>query len=382
MNYKVLNINKFGTKLEEYGFDFYSGVPCSFLKPMINYAINKKQFVMAANEGDAVAICAGAYMGGKKSIFLCQNSGLTNAVSPLTSLNYTFEIPVLGFVSLRGESGVSDEPQHELMGVITDELLNVMKIKNEVLSNNDEEASKQLERANRIIEDGESFFFIVKKDTFDNEKLNDLDQVDQKNEVTIYHYDNEPQFPKRVDVLATLKDYADDNTLLLATTGVTGRELFELGHESNQFYMVGSMGCISSVALGLAITRPDKKVIAIDGDGSLLMRMGSLATNGYYSPDNLYHLLLDNASHESTGGQKTVSDNIDFVNITAGASYPKVVELKGLNDLTESLENWKTQQQLTFGYLKTAKGIKKNLGRPTLTPIEVKQQLMINIGGK
>lgn len=379
----MLSMSEFGLELEKYGFNFYSGVPCSFLKPMINYAINKNQFVMAANEGDAVAICAGAHIGGGKSIFLCQNSGLTNAVSPLTSLNYTFEIPVLGFVSLRGETGVSDEPQHELMGVITDELLNIMKVENEVLSNNIGEAFKQLEKANEIIESGKSFFFIVRKDTFENEKLNDQTQMSLSNQVDIYRSNiSEPQLPKRIDVLEKLKHSTDDNTLLLATTGVTGRELFELGHASRQFYMVGSMGCISSVALGLAITRPDKKVIAIDGDGSLLMRMGSLATNGYYSPDNLYHLLLDNSSHESTGGQKTVSSNIDFASIAASASYSKVVELKGINDLVHSLETWETQQQLTFGYLKTAKGIKENLGRPTLTPIEVKQQLMTSIGGQ
>ncbi len=379
----MLKMSDFGSELEKYGFDFYSGVPCSFLKSMINYAINNDQFVMAANEGDAVAICAGANLGGRKTIFLCQNSGLTNAVSPLTSLNYTFEIPVLGFVSLRGEKGVADEPQHELMGVITDDLLNVMKIENEVLSDNIEDAMKQLAKANEVIESGKSFFFIVKKDTFEKEKLNDQgeiisntkDNVQRSNAIV-------SQLPKRIEVLKELKFIADEDTLLLATTGVTGRELFELGHVDNQFYMVGSMGCISSVALGLALARPDKKVVAIDGDGSLLMRMGSLATNAYYAPANLYHLLLDNALHESTGGQKTVSGNIDFLDIATGAGYPKVVQLTGIKELNKSLKSWGEQQQLTFGYIKTAKGIKENLGRPTLTPVEVKQRLMINIGGE
>ena len=130
----MLNTQEFGTALKGLGFDFYSGVPCSFLKYLINYAINDCDYVMAANEGDAVATAAGAYLGGKKSVVLMQNSGLTNATSPITSLNYSFQLPILGFVSLRGEPGLSDEPQHELMGKITGEMLSLMKVDWEYLA--------------------------------------------------------------------------------------------------------------------------------------------------------------------------------------------------------------------------------------------------------
>ena len=124
----MLNTQEFGRQLEQRGFNFFSGVPCSFLKSLINYAISEVNYLGAANEGDALAACAGAYLGGKKPVVMLQNSGLGNAVSPLTSLTHTYKIPVLGFVTLRGEPGISDEPQHELMGVITEKLLETMGI--------------------------------------------------------------------------------------------------------------------------------------------------------------------------------------------------------------------------------------------------------------
>jgi len=371
----MVSMESFGEKLGQLGFNFYSGVPCSFLKPMINFAINKDQFIMAANEGDAVAITTGASLGGTKSVFLCQNSGLTNAVSPLTSLNYTFEIPILGFVSLRGESGLADEPQHELMGTITDKLLKVMEVQYDFLSTDEEEAIRQLEKANKAIENGKSFFFIVKKDTFSSIKLLKQPTSVLKN-VQINYSASESQDVKRIDALEVLQNEIDEKTVLLATTGVTGRELFELEDKNNQLYMVGSMGCISSLGLGLALVKPNLKVVVIDGDGSLLMRMGSLTTNAYYNPANLYHLLLDNGLHESTGGQKTVSAHVDFMKIAEGANYEVVDQLKNLDDIKASFKKWNENSKLTFGYLKTIKGIKENLGRPTVTPKQVKERFM------
>src|SRR5688572_19491789 len=168
----MINTKKFGDEMKALGFDFYSGVPCSFLKSLINYAINECDYVMAANEGDAVAIASGAQLGGKKSVVLMQNSGLTNATSPLTSLNFTFKLPVLGFVSLRGEPGVKDEPQHELMGQITEKMLALMRVEWAYLPEDEKEAINQLREANRHIEEGRTFFFVVKKGTFGDVKLN------------------------------------------------------------------------------------------------------------------------------------------------------------------------------------------------------------------
>jgi phosphonopyruvate decarboxylase len=162
----MIDTGRFGETLKKRGFDFYSGVPCSFLKDLINYSINQCEYVMAANEGDAAAICAGAYLGGRKPVLLMQNSGLGNAVSPLTSLHAIFRIPLLGFVSLRGEPGLADEPQHELMGPITASMLETMQIAHEVLAPSGEEAEAQLAKAEAVFARGRSFFFIVKKGNF------------------------------------------------------------------------------------------------------------------------------------------------------------------------------------------------------------------------
>lgn len=377
----MINTNQFGEQLKKLGFTFYSGVPCSFLKDLINYAINECDYVMAANEGDAVAICSGAALGGKKSVVLMQNSGLTNAVSPLTSLNYIFRLPVLGFVSLRGEPGIPDEPQHELMGNITYQMLELMKIPWEYLADNVEEAIKQLDRANQFIEKDQTFFFVVKKDTFEKVGLKEQKLVETKNLVK-NKIQPKKQLPFRYDVLEKLNTFKDKNTILLATTGKTGRELYEIEDAPNNLYMVGSLGCIGSLGLGLALARPDKDIVAIDGDGSLLMRMGSLPTNAYYSPKNLLHVLIDNNAHDSTGGQATISHNIDFVEIAASSGYAVSVSADGLDEFEKAYTNWKRNKQLTFVHIKVAKGTPKEPGRPKVKPFEVKGRLIQFINAK
>jgi len=371
----MIATQQFGNELKKLGYDFYSGVPCSFLKYLINYAINDCDYVMAANEGDAVAIASGAYLGGKKSVVLMQNSGLTNATSPLTSLNFTFRLPVLGFVSLRGEAGLGDEPQHELMGQITEKMLKLMKVRWAYLSGDFNVAKKQLRKADKIIAKGETFFFVVKKDTFDEVKLKEqgLKTLQNKSKVKSA---GESELPTRRETLKILTDLSDPQTVLLATTGKTGRELFEVADKPNHLYMVGSMGCISSMALGLALARPEKKIIAIDGDGSLIMRLGALTTNAYYQPANLLHIVLDNNTHDSTGGQATVSHNIDFVDQAAAVCYPIALKVNGLDQLTKAIVKWQMNGGLTFIHLKIAKGSTKELGRPTMKPHEVKTRLM------
>jgi len=370
----MLNTTKFGNELKRLGFDFYSGVPCSFLKNLINYSINECEFIIAANEGDAVAVASGAYLGGRKSVVLMQNSGLTNAISPLTSLNYPFQIPVLGFVSLRGEPSLNDEPQHELMGQITTQFLELMQIKWQFLSADFDEAKIQLEEANEWIEKQLPFFFVVKKGIFDSEKLQKEKRILNVNkEKSIKSSINE--LPSRFDTLNVINRFKDEKTVQLATTGKTGRELYEIEDSANNLYMVGSMGCISSLGLGLAYTRNDIDVVVIDGDGSLLMRMGSLATNGYYQPENMLHILLDNQTHDSTGGQSTVSHNVSFVDIAAACGYEKSYYIHNLHELEMSMQEWKKTKGLTLLYLSIGKGSKQSLGRPKITPSEVKTRL-------
>lgn len=371
----MMNTTAFGDEIKQLGFSFYSGVPCSFLKYLINYAINNCDYVMAANEGDAVATAAGAYLGGKKSVVLMQNSGLTNATSPLTSLNYSFKLPVLGFVSLRGEEDIGDEPQHELMGQITGDMLSLMQVKWEYLADDINEARQQLQRANACIENNESFFFVVKKGTFDAVELKNqrLSEVSNR---SLSKSKLKPELPSRTAALQALVDQLKDDVIFLATTGKCGRELFEIADLPSNLYMVGSMGCISAMGLGLALARPDKKIVAIDGDGAALMRLGSFATNAYYSPPNLLHILLDNNTHDSTGGQATVSHNIDFTTIAASSGYTSCLDVAGVTELTDQLKIWKSNPTCTFIHLRIAKGSPKNLGRPTIKPHEVKERLM------
>jgi phosphonopyruvate decarboxylase len=376
----MINTYQFGEQLKNLGFTFYSGVPCSFLKDLINYAINECDYVMAANEGDAVAISSGAALGGKKSVVLMQNSGLTNAVSPLTSLNYIFRLPVLGFVSLRGEPGIPDEPQHELMGTITYQMLELMKIPWQYLSDNLDEAFLQLQEANRHIENNETFFFVVKKDTFEKVALKEQKLAKTSNLIKTKSLQKN-DLPLRYDVLEKINALKDKNTILLATTGKTGRELYEIEDAPNNLYMVGSLGCIASLGLGLAQVRPDKDIVVIDGDGSLLMRMGSLPTNAYYSPKNLLHILIDNNSHDSTGGQATISHNIDFVEVAASSGYAVSLLVDGLEEFEVAYKNWKNNKQLTFLQVKVAKGTRKEPGRPKVKPYEVKERLIRFING-
>jgi phosphonopyruvate decarboxylase len=169
----------------------------------------------------------------------------------------------------------------------------------------------------------------------------------------------------------------DENTIQVATTGKTGRELYEIEDAANNLYMVGSMGCASSLGLGLACTRKDKDVVIIDGDGAILMRMGSLATNGYYRPENMLHILLDNQSHDSTGGQSTVSHNVNFVEIAAASGYENSYYVHSLEELQAKIIEWKKTKGLTFLYIKISPGSKENLGRPKITPAEVKARLQL-----
>lgn len=376
----------FGEELKKRGFTIFSGVPCSFLKYLINYVVNEETYIMAANEGDAVAICAGAYLGGAKPVYLCQNSGLTNASSPLTSLNYIFQIPVLGFVSLRGEPGVKDEPQHELMGRITTDFLSLMEVEWEYLATDLPVAVQQLDTADAFFKKGKSFFFVVRKGTFAREGLKAEEMLVRPApaggaSLKIEGQQRADALPSRIAVLEALVDLSDEKTVLLATTGVTGRELYEVKDRPNNFYMVGSMGCVSSLGLGLALTRPEQKVVAIDGDGSLLMRMGALATNAYHAPANLFHLLLDNNCHFSTGGQATVAHNVDFVALAAAAGFKNSYYLHDLADLERLWHAWKREPAPVFAYMKVAKGTKENLGRPGVKPYEVKERLMAFLAG-
>jgi phosphonopyruvate decarboxylase len=266
------------------------------------------------------------------------------------------------------------------MGQITTELLDLMQVKWQILSSDLNKAKLQLLQANQWIANNQPFFFVVRKGTFTEEPLKKqtlslhLNRIKRmKNEAFT------DQLPRRHEVLQIISVWKDNKTVLIATTGKTGRELYEIEDAPNHLYMVGSMGCAASLGLGMALTRRDLDIVVIDGDGSLLMRMGSLATNGYYSPHNMLHILLDNQTHDSTGGQSTVSHNIDFMEIAAFCGYTKSIYIHSLEELKASIQEWKQSRGLTFLYMRISKGSQSQLGRPRIKPYEVKERLQIFI---
>jgi phosphonopyruvate decarboxylase len=375
----MLSTKDFGQQLKDNGFSFYAGVPCSFLKDLINYAINDCDYIGCSNEGDAIAAAAGAALGGKRAVALMQNSGLTNATSPITSLLQIFNIPILMFISHRGEPGIPDEPQHQLMGRITQEMLTLMEVPWAVLSQDPAEVPKQLKEALAHMDQGKPFAFVVQKGTFGKEPL--TASTPEKPVPSKRSDSGKPdEYPTRIDALKVLQSHGDKNTVLLATTGKCGRELCELGDQDNQLYMVGSMGCISSLGLGLAKAKPTKNIISIDGDGAVLMRLGNLATLGYYGQKNLLHVVLDNHTHDSTGGQETVSTHTEFSKIAEACHYPNVIMARTLNEFSDAIANWKKSPELTFIHFRIQKGSLEQLGRPGIGPAEVKHRLMAFLG--
>jgi len=380
----LIEAKEFIEAARELGFVRYTGVPCSFLTPFINYVINDNalEYIASTNEGDALATTSGSVIGGQRSIVMMQNSGLGNAVSPITSLSYIFRIPFLIIVTHRGEPGVKDEPQHELMGQITEELFNTMQIPSETFPSETKEIIPALQRAEKFMsKEHRPYAFIIKKGSIAPQKL-DKKMIKNiaKSETEIRSlFDEKLTCLDRNTVLRHIINHASvDDSILIATTGFTGRELFSINDRVNHIYMVGSMGCASSFGLGLALARPDLKIIVIDGDGAGLMRMGNFATIGTYASNNFIHILLDNEVHDSTGGQSTVSKNINFAMIAKACGYS--ITLSGNKmELIDELFSLNKNEGPTFGHLKICSGTIENLPRPNVKPNEVLRRMMRHI---
>ncbi|MEX2482897.1 MAG: phosphonopyruvate decarboxylase [Gammaproteobacteria bacterium] len=365
------------------GFDFYAGVPCSFLTPFINYVINTEslRYVCAANEGDAVALAAGATLGGRRGVAMMQNSGLGNAVSPLTSLTWTFRIPVLVVCTHRGAPDVKDEPQHELMGAITERMLETMSLPWCEFPRETSAIRPALDRIDaHIASEHTPYGLVMQKGTCAPCALEPKISAPRAQPSSIAGTGACATAARlsRHAVLTRLVEATDPaRTVIIATTGFTGRELYAIADRPNQLYMVGSMGCASSLGLGLALARPDLRVIVIDGDGAQLMRLGNLATVGAYQPRNLIHLLLDNEVHDSTGAQATVAATTEFAAIARACGYASVLRGDTLADLEQLLES---EIGPAFLHLKIRPGAAADLPRPTITPVQVRARLMQHIG--
>ena len=382
----MIHARDFVDAARAHGFNCYAGVPCSFLTPFINYVIGAQglRYLSAANEGDAVAIAAGAWLGGQRAVAMMQNSGLGNAVSPLTSLTYTFRIPILVVCTHRGAPGVADEPQHELMGAITEQLFDTMGISWATFPREIAAVKPVLDIVVQHMQNTSlPYALIMQKGTCETFVLGANAQPAPRASVAVMgsgHQRNATQRASRAAALERVLAASNDGrTVVIATTGFTGRELYALADRPQHFYMVGSMGCASSLGLGLALARPDLRVLVIDGDGAMLMRMGNLATLGAYRPPNLLHVVLDNEAHDSTGAQATVSASTDFAALAAACGYGRVVrsdQLVELDDFFAQHDNITTG----FIHMKIAAGAREDLPRPAITPPEVRARFMRYIG--
>lgn len=355
------------------GFDFFTGVPCSFLTPLINGVLNDGEtpYVAAASEGEAVAIAAGAWLCGRETVVMFQNSGLGNAVNPLTSLNYPFRIPTLVICTWRAGPGLADEPQHELMGEITPDLFEVMRIPHNLFPSEYDRVAPMLDDALAQMNESQlPAAFIMQKGDVADQDLGDVvtpqasaggDVVDRRGYGVL---------PSRYATLEAMLGVAPDNAGIIVTTGKSGRELFTINDRKQHLYQVGSMGCAAGMGLGVALNT-EKPVIVVDGDGALMMKMGTLATVGAYRPKNLVHLVLDNGTYDSTGGQPTVSGGVDFAACAVATGYKRGVRVDDITGFEQALSDALSAEGPILIHMKIAPGSLSKLGRPSVGPPEV-----------
>ncbi len=378
----MIQASDFINPAKEFGFKTWAGVPCSFLTPFINSVIDDPEmtYLSSSNEGDAVAAATGAALAGRRAVALMQNSGLGNAVSPLSSLNWVFRIPVLLIITLRGEPGLPDEPQHELMGQITGRLLDELQIPWVWFPRQADEVEGVLTVANWQMErTGLPYALVMRKGSVEKAELQSRWRpVAEPAAFPVEGFCiKEPELSRHEALKALVERTSPDDDVVIGSTGYTGRELFAIADRPNHLYVVGSMGCASSLGLGLSLALPDKRVVVADGDGAALMRMGNLATIGAYGGGNFRHLLLDNGVHESTGGQATVSPSVSFAAVAKACGYPEARESVSLSGLESFLESDRGPALLQ---LKTRCGVPEGLPRPDMGPRQVKERLMRHLG--
>lgn len=354
------------------GFDFYTGVPCSFLTPLINRAIGDPAiwYVGAASEGEAVGIAAGAWLAGRSTVVMCQNSGLGNAINPLTSLNWPFRIPTLLIVTLRGEPGLGDEPQHELMGRITARLLDDIGVPNAAFPGQAQAIAPALDAARASMdESGLPYALILRKGALGKEPL-EPSPAARRPEGLRRDLTEGAGRPRRFAALERVLEVVPETAAIIATTGKCGRELFTLADRPQHLYQVGSMGCAGAMGLGVAMNAR-RPVVVLDGDGAALMKLGALGTIGAQGPENLVHVVLDNGVHDSTGGQATVSANVDFARVAIACGYRRAASCDSIEGFGQALSEALTNPGPALVHLRILPGSIEKLGRPTVAPPEV-----------
>lgn len=361
--------------VEIIGSDFYTGVPDSQLKALCNYlmntyGINQKHHMIAANEGNCTALAAGYYLAtGKIPVVYMQNSGEGNIINPVASLlnDRVYAIPMVFIVGWRGEPGIHDEPQHIYQGEVTVKLLEDMDIKTFIVGKEttDEEVETAMEEFKTVLAEGKDVAFVIRKGAIS--------------------YDGEVKYANantmlREEIIQHIVKASGEDPIV-STTGKASRELFETRIANDQshkydFLTVGSMGHSSSIAFGIAINKPKTRIWCVDGDGAVLMHMGSMAVLGANAPANMVHVVINNGAHETVGGMPTVASKISLVDIAKACGYPNAVCVDTLEGLDKELEVAKNRNELSFIEVKSSIGARDDLGRPTTTALENKERFM------
>ena len=364
----MLNCKEFFDLLHAGGIDFFSGVPDSLLKFFNSYIldnVDQNRHIITANEGNAIALASGYYLATTKiGLVYMQNSGLGNAINPLVSLSdkEVYGIPVLLLIGWRGEPNEKDEPQHQKQGKITLELLETLDIPYEILTKDIEDTKMKLSYAIKYMNKFNApFALVVKKGTF--EKYEQINESQQNYELS------------REKAINLIIDNLDEQDVVVSTTGMISRELFESRTQKNQkhetdFLTVGSMGHASQIALGIAISNPKKQVFCLDGDGSVIMHMGSLGIIGSKQLKNFKHIILNNESHDSVGGQPTVGNIINFVSLAKSCKYKNSFKVLTEIELNKKMLKLKSDDGPILLEIMVNRGNRKDLGRPTKTPKE------------
>lgn len=359
--------------LKSYDIDFYAGVPDSLLKNICAYIadnMDAQHNIIAANEGAAVGLAAGYHLAtGKAGVVYMQNSGEGNIINPLASLTdkEVYNIPALLLIGWRGRPGVHDEPQHVKQGKVTTGILNTMGINYDVLSTDEEKAAKQIAIAVDALKNNEVYALVIEKGTFEDYKLQSV----EVNDFTM----------TRESAIQTVAAALGEKDAIVSTTGMISRELFEYragkGEAHNRdFLTVGSMGHASQIALGIALQKTDRRVWCFDGDGATIMHLGSLAIVASKSPKNYVHVVFNNGAHDSVGGQPTVGLKIDLPAVAKACGYAATFSVETPEALDEVLKQVTVTDGPILLEVKVKKGNRKDLGRPTTTPIQNKEALM------
>jgi phosphonopyruvate decarboxylase len=374
----MLDPREFVECLRENAVDFFTGVPDSLLKELcacIAQTSQPSQHIIGANEGGCIGLAIGYHLAtGNIPLVYLQNSGLGNVINPLLSLadEDIYSIPMLIVVGWRGEPGVPDEPQHKKQGRVMLSMLDAMEIPYSVVG-------PELNRADTILKDtviraqntSGPVALIVKKGTF-------KPFVGPQVEHPTFALSREAAIQQVIDLL-------EEDDVLISTTGMVSREVFECrtkrgsGHQRD-FLTVGGMGHASQIALGIALQKHERRVFCLDGDGSLLMHMGALSINGSLKPANFTHIILNNGAHDSVGGQPTVGLNIDVLGMARAAGYTDVFLAETMQELHSTLLELKKLVGPRLLEIRVRRGARKDLGRPTTTPVQNKHAFMDFLG--